>query len=200
MIPIAVLGISIVLQLSAAVLALMLIRRNTGMVAWSWISAALGLMATRRSITFYYAIVGDSAQSINLAAELVALVISILMLIGIMLIRPRLEAMQTTESLLREQEATYRGILDNMLDTFYRTDLDGRITMTYGYVETLLGYRKKELIGMPMSELYLDPTDRESFLLALEKNDGRVKNHRSYLQHKNGRRDYRRNQRALCAG
>jgi len=41
---------------------------------------------------------------------------------------------------LRESEARYRAILDNMQDTYYRTDEDGRLTMVSRSAADLLGY------------------------------------------------------------
>ena len=81
-----VLGLSIAVQIAAAAMALILIRRTGWMTAWALIAAGLGLMAVRRWIALYHVLSGDGTSTINLTAELVALLVSVLMLTGIILI------------------------------------------------------------------------------------------------------------------
>lgn len=128
------------------------------------IAAALLLMAARRGIVFYQRLAGDIAPEFNFAAEMTALVISILMLIGVLLVKPYLVALQEAESTARKSEADYRSILNNMVDTFYRTDNEGRLVMMSPSAETLLGYSVEELTGMRLMDLYADPKARDRFL------------------------------------
>lgn len=86
-----VLGVSITLQFGAAILALLLNRITGNLVAWWMIAAAIILMTVRRCITFGRAWSGDIAYPPDLSAELVALVISILMFGGMVLIGPFLK-------------------------------------------------------------------------------------------------------------
>ena len=76
---ILVLGVSILLQLGAALLALRLIAVTGRRRAWVLIAAAVSLMAVRRSITLFRLLSGDVTQPPDMAAELVALAISVLM-------------------------------------------------------------------------------------------------------------------------
>lgn len=175
MISLAVLGISILLQLAAAAMALRLVRTTGWVLAWLLIAFALLMMGARRSITFYNAISGESAQPPDLTTELVALLISIAMLSGVALIRPIFVARRKAEAALQESEATYRGILDNMTDTFYRTDSDGRIVIASESATELLGYSMDELIGKPLAELYSDPSQREEFLQNLKEAGGQFR-------------------------
>ena len=185
--PLAVLGASILLQLAAAAMALRLVRTTGWISAWLLISCALLLMSVRRSITFYHAVAGDLGQQLNLSAELVALSISFLMLAGVTLIGPIFAARRTAEAALSVRERTYRGILDNMADTFYRTNAEGNIVLASPSATSLLGYTMEELIGRPLAGLYLRPTDREAFLETVKQNGGQVQGYVIPLAHKSGR-------------
>ena len=79
-----ILGLSVTLQLAAAALAFRLIRYTERRFAWGLITSAIILMATRRGITLYRLLSQDVSKPPDLAAELVALLISILMVVGIM--------------------------------------------------------------------------------------------------------------------
>lgn len=78
------------------------------------------------------------------------------------------------------------GILNNMQDTFYRTDREGRIINVYQSVYRMLGYTVEELIGTRVADLYVDKDGREKFMRALEDADGEVTNHETILRHKDG--------------
>ncbi|MBL6946510.1 MAG: PAS domain S-box protein [Rhodospirillales bacterium] len=61
------------------------------------------------------------------------------------------------EEALRWSERDLRGILDNMIDTFFRTDRDGRIIMISPSVIDLLGITPEESLGRNLSEFLADP-------------------------------------------
>jgi hypothetical protein len=88
MIEAIVLGFSIIRQFVASVLALRLVRITGKCPAWTLIAAAIFLMALRRSLTFGPLISGDVSHHPDLLAELVALIISIVMVLGIAWIVP----------------------------------------------------------------------------------------------------------------
>jgi PAS domain S-box-containing protein len=74
------------------------------------------------------------------------------------------------EMALRESEETYRTIIDNMQDLFYRTDNEGRITMINASGARLAGYDSPDqLIGRNAAEMYIDPDGRRKFLDVLKK-------------------------------
>ncbi len=83
-----VLSISVLLQFIAAILALRLIRVTEKSGSWLLIAIAIILMGIRRSITLFRLISGDLMHHPDLAAELVALAISVLMILGIAWIAP----------------------------------------------------------------------------------------------------------------
>ena len=83
-----VLAASILLQLTAAVLAVRLIRVTGAGRAWTLIALAVFLMAVRRGITLYRLASGDLAHPPDLPAELLSLGVSALMVLGVAGIAP----------------------------------------------------------------------------------------------------------------
>lgn len=77
----SIIGLSIVLQMLAAVQALRLIRVTGWRAAWSMFAIALLLMAGRRAVSLGHMVMDD--HPIDLMPELMALAISALMLVGV---------------------------------------------------------------------------------------------------------------------
>jgi PAS domain S-box-containing protein len=97
-----ILVISVLIQFAAALLALRLIRVTGRRVAWILIAAALFLMAIRRCITLFQAEFWGVPYTTSMSAELVALVISILMLNGVIWIAPLFSSLKRSEEALRK--------------------------------------------------------------------------------------------------
>lgn len=87
---------------------------------------------------------------------------------------------------LRSSEEWLSNILENMQDTFYRTDMEGRIIYITPMVNQALGYTPDELLGTKMADLYLEGGEREQFLAELQANNGVVRNYTAPLRHRNG--------------
>ncbi len=77
------------------------------------------------------------------------------------------------EQALRESEEKYRMIIEEMQDLFYRTDINGKITMLSPSAFTIAGYSPEELIGQDATIVYADKSEREK-LLAILKERGSV--------------------------
>ena len=90
------------------------------------------------------------------------------------------------EDELRQSEEEYRRILDNMQDTYYRTDTEGRFVYLSRSVEELLGFPGEELIGQRLSERYVEPDGRERFIAALQAGGGVLRNYEAPLRRKDG--------------
>ncbi len=108
-----ILTISVALQLVAAVWAFGLTRLTGRSSAWTCLAAAIGLMGVRRAITLTRLLIGDDIVVVDLTAETVALVISILMVLGVGALGPLVRRLQRTEEILRlneqlRQEAEHR--------------------------------------------------------------------------------------------
>jgi PAS domain S-box-containing protein/diguanylate cyclase (GGDEF)-like protein len=70
------------------------------------------------------------------------------------------------EQALRESEARYRRVFDNVHDLFYRTDAHGIITDISPSVERY-GYTSEQLIGTQVLDVYGNPEERSALLNAL---------------------------------
>ena len=77
---------------------------------------------------------------------------------------------------LESSQQSLQGLLDNIVDIVYRTDLEGIFVEISASVHDLLGFYPEELIGKAISELYVDAKDRTKLLELLEENDGKVIN------------------------
>ncbi|MDA1099154.1 MAG: PAS domain S-box protein [Proteobacteria bacterium] len=101
-------------------------------------------------------------------------------------LREEIEERARVDLALKASEQSYRRILDNMLDTYYRSDLDGQIVMVSAAVSGLLGYDVSELIGTQVSELYADPSSRGEFRRRLEENGEKVEQFEFAVRRKDG--------------
>ncbi|MEJ2403244.1 MAG: PAS domain S-box protein [Candidatus Thiodiazotropha sp.] len=108
-----ILIISLLLQIVAVYFALRLIRITDRSLVWSLIAAAIALMAVRRGITLGQIFLTEGAALPDLSAELVALVISILMAIGIERITPIITHLQEDSRRLSDSETRYRLMFEN---------------------------------------------------------------------------------------
>jgi len=87
---------------------------------------------------------------------------------------------------LRESEARYRSVLDNITDVYYRTDQDGRLVMFSPSGAGLLGYGSPdEIVGRKAESFYAHPAEREAFLATLRE-QGEVRDHEVTLLRKDG--------------
>lgn len=79
------------------------------------------------------------------------------------------------------------SILQNMQDTYFRTELDSSIITISPSVQQLSGYTVEEVMGTNMLEYYLDPDVRIEFLESLNENSGRITNFQLRFRHKYNR-------------
>ena len=88
---------------------------------------------------------------------------------------------------LRKSERLYRSVIENINDTFYRSDIDGRLVMMSPSGAALFGYDSiEEMIGADIAEFfYVNPEDRNNFLSAIEK-EGFVKDYEIKLRRRDG--------------
>lgn len=77
-------------------------------------------------------------------------------------------------------------ILENMSDTIYRTDMEGRVTLISRNVENLLGYRQQDMLGTPLADYYWTPEERQKVVEAITRNRGRITNVEAVLRRKDG--------------
>lgn len=106
-----ILGTSILFQITAAFLAIRLIRITGRKKAWIFISTAIILMIFRRIIPLSQSIFHGTGMLSDQAAELVALATSIFMMIGVAWIGPIFSSIKTSEEKLRAKEDLLSDIL-----------------------------------------------------------------------------------------
>ena len=87
---------------------------------------------------------------------------------------------------LSYSEKQYRSIIEQLNDTFYRTDNEGTIIMASPSAEQLLGYPLDELIGLNIDTLQIEKNAREKFLTALKQHDGEIIDYEAQLLRKDG--------------
>jgi PAS domain S-box-containing protein len=160
-----VLAASILLQLAAFVLALRLMWVTGAGRAWGLISAALFLMVARRSISLHAAFFQTEPSPTSLEVELVALVISVLMVAGIALIAPLFTSASRSEAALRESERKLTALMGNLPGMAYRCANDAQWTMEFVSegCRALTGYPAADLLGnrvLSYNDL-IDPADRQ---------------------------------------
>lgn len=90
------------------------------------------------------------------------------------------------ELALSESETLYRNILENIVDTYYRTNTEGEIVMASPSVLQLVGYSAEEVIGRRLTDFYIDPNGRELFLSAFRESGGNVHGYEAALRRKDG--------------
>jgi len=86
----------------------------------------------------------------------------------------------------QKSEANYRNILETLVDTFYRVDMEGKIIIVSPSAKDLLGYAPAELSGRQLTDLYAEPEDRKKFLTSLEQHGGEISGFETRLRHKDG--------------
>jgi two-component system, sporulation sensor kinase E len=174
----SILVISITIQLIAAVLALRLTRLTGPQRAWLLIAAAVVSMAARRAITLYFALNGHHNDLPGVASEVVGLVTSVLMLLGIAAVEPLVRALrgaqeelekrvnQRTAELtrangkLQTSEARYRAIVEDQTDLICRYLPDRTLTFVNGAYCRMRGLPREELLGHDFME-FVPEEDQE---------------------------------------
>ncbi len=86
----SVLAVSVILQFGAAVVALLVARMGAFRIPAALIATAIVLMAVRRAFSFVQLMSGRIAPSVSVVPESVALVISIVMISGLIMLHRRL--------------------------------------------------------------------------------------------------------------
>jgi PAS domain S-box-containing protein len=179
-----ILILSILLQFTAAFLALRLIWVTKKTQAWVLIALAICLMAVRRTISFYHSAFQESPIPLDIAAELVGLGVSILMVVGIARIAPLFLSFKKSEGTLRHQ------LIQTCMDGIIFNDMQGNILTFNNTAANILGYSSEEVLGkINVRELYPEAMPRE---IKLKIDDpalggkGILENYETMVRHKDG--------------
>ncbi|HZN61235.1 MAG TPA: ATP-binding protein [Planctomycetota bacterium] len=186
---IPILWLTILLQVTAAAFAfhLRFVRRQR----WAWMLVGLGLalMSFRQAKLFADFQTGDLETPLDVATELIALAISMILLTGMVLMRQiaqsesRLLELVTrrltdlrdesrkhekTADALRRAEEQVRLVIDTAYDAFIRVDGAGIITDWNRSAEIIFGWLRAEVVGKPMIEVIIPLQDREAHRLGFQ--------------------------------
>ncbi len=149
-----ILFFSIAFQYTAVILAFRLIRLTGKRVAWSLISIALVLMTARRIIPFYHLLIGNISRTQDPFNEIIGLILSFLMLMGIRGIAPMFTAIKRSaviarkaEEELRETTSKLEHILGSTYEGIYGVDKNGNCTFINTSAARMLGYTVEEVLG-----------------------------------------------------
>jgi len=88
------------------------------------------------------------------------------------------------EDALRESENKYRKIFENIQDIFYQTDINGNIIEISPSIERYAGFSRGELLGRPVTDVYVNPVLREELIKQIHES-GEVVDYELILQDKN---------------
>ncbi len=93
---------------------------------------------------------------------------------------------RSAEDALRDSEAQFRGLFENVMEGVYRSTRDGRLTVVNPAFVEMLGYESAgELLEVPAAAHYWHPADREAFVRRME-SAGEVRNQEALLRRKDG--------------
>lgn len=97
------------------------------------------------------------------------------------------EALRSTMERLAQSEADLRSIIENLPDAFYRTDLDGRVTMASPHFAREFGFAPEAVIGTRIADHYVEEDGRSRFLAALEEAGGHIRDYGIPMRRKDGK-------------
>ena len=93
------------------------------------------------------------------------------------------------EDALRESEEKYHSIFENIQDVYYEITMDGKILEVSPSIEKISRYKREELIGKSLYDIYADPKKRDELIKKILKN-GRVTGYEVLLKDKDGAKSY----------
>jgi len=156
-----VLWLSVLLQLFAAGMALRLIPVTGRALAWSVLSVAFILMATRRTISLLRESGFIESQWLTaMTTEIVALLISTLIVIGVFMIRNVFLQKRHDEDELRKLSQ----VVEQNSSSTIITDLEGKIEYVNQHFTDVTGYALKEVKGRSTSLLNAGKTRSDVFV------------------------------------
>ncbi len=154
-----IISLSLFLQMISALVALRLALSGKRTIGAFMLLLTL-LMTFRRAISFYREITGDAVK-IDLPAELTALIISCILLLGFLYIVSLISAHKReiderirTETALEETNAKLHALIQSMPDMVVFKDVEGRHLLVNRVVENLTGRKKEDFLGKTVDVLF----------------------------------------------
>ncbi len=145
--------LSTVVQVAAAVLAIRLIRVTDRLLAWILIAVALIGMAARRAFPLYHYLIGSNRDVFDAVTfELIGLVTSVCMVVGIAGIAPLFRSIRDNAEALRRSEERYRRIVDTAQEGIWVIDKSGRTLFVNKRMAEMLRAPEGEIVGRSMGD------------------------------------------------
>lgn len=144
---------SITTQFLAAALAVRLIHSTGHRLAWGCIAAALTLMGVRRSITFWGIVSGDKSMPADPSAEIVALFISVLMLLGVIMIAKMFREATINAERLKQNESLLTSIFENVPVGLLIKDRNHLVERANSTYLSWYGQNAREMIGVQSQQV-----------------------------------------------
>jgi two-component system cell cycle sensor histidine kinase/response regulator CckA len=163
------LGLSMVIQTAAAIMAFRLIGITGRKGAWGLISGALALMAVRRFMTLYHLVFGVPYIGPDPLNESIGLVLSMMMLLGIARIGPIFIERRKAEESLKESEEKMRLLTETAVDAITMIDGNGAIEYWNPAAERIFGYPAAEVIGKSLHLLLAPERYHDRYLKGFER-------------------------------
>jgi len=152
-----VIACSILFQFSATIVAFRLIFRSGKRTAWCLITIALLLMLIRRITPFYYLLSGNPSFQPDLTNEIIGLILSLLLLIGIIIIGYYLTYVRHSEGAVKDAEEKYRSLFNNALDAIFLIEHQTKKIRDCNIkAAEMIGYNQIEMPGMSFYDLFLN--------------------------------------------
>jgi diguanylate cyclase (GGDEF)-like protein/PAS domain S-box-containing protein len=149
MLHLIILIISIITQLAVAFMALKLIAKDRRNWGWIAIAGAIFIMCIRRVIAGYYVIYGNLEEPSELTFSIIDLVISLVIFIGVILIKYRFMAIEKITEKLRQSEERYSLAAQGANDGLWDWDLiSDKLYLSPRWKHTL-GYEDKDIVNSP---------------------------------------------------
>jgi len=178
--------LSIIFQLSAAVMAIMMIRITKSRMAWSLISAALFLMMIRRIIPLYHIMTGNDLYPVDPLNEYIGLGLSFIMMMGIAGIRPLFLNIKHSEEKLMKSEKKFRNTLENMDEAYYSVTLDGILLDHNQSLNKIIGSDANvDMRGSRLPEFWQYKDERKAYVRELM-TKGFIRNYIIHMKNING--------------
>ena len=93
------------------------------------------------------------------------------------------------EKELHESEVKYRHIFENIQDVYYEASPDGIILEVSPSIEKISGYRREQILGTSLYDMYVHPADRDGVFKELLRK-GKVNDYEVFLKDVNGAEAY----------
>jgi PAS domain S-box-containing protein len=146
--------------MAAALLALRLMRLTGRRLAWLLVSVGLFIMAVRRMVPLALVFSGTESHPLH-STELIGLLISAVMFVGMLLIRPYFQTLRTSEDKAHRAEDRYEAVFRATGTVMAIVEEDMTLSLINDEFERVTGYSKAMVEGKMKWTEMIAPQDVE---------------------------------------